>query len=386
MRRLKRRRDSSLILEPFITMAEQTKIEWCDSTWNPWIGCTRISPACDDCYAARSTPARTLVVAWGPGQPRRLTSDANWKLPGQWQRQAAAFQAAHGRRRRVFCASLADWLDNEVPIPWLVDLLDLVRTTPALDWLLLTKRIGNWSSRISEAMGYLDEQPLATDPLPLRRWLCQWLDGDEAPRNVWIGSTVVNQAEADRDVPKLLATPAAVRFLSVEPMLGPIDLDLVARKPCRNAAANSINMDPETGAIECCRRCDFTGLSDEWGIDWVICGGESGPKARPMHPDWVRSLRDQCASAGVPFLFKQWGEWLPWHHFSDAAIDDPPERTRFATVEWAEWDWLDVGRPDIWATKDGEIDDMQCMGRVGKKAAGRLLDGRTHDGFPGSAS
>ena len=99
-------------------------------------------------------------------------------------------------------------------------------------------------------------------------------------------------------------------------------------------------------------------------------------------PDWLRSLRDQCQTAGVPFLFKQWGEWLPWHHFDDVAIDDPPEQTRFKTMEWSEGAWIDVGYPDNWATMDGEIDDMQCVGRVGKKAAGRTLDGRTWDEVP----
>jgi hypothetical protein len=101
-----------------------------------------------------------------------------------------------------------------------------------------------------------------------------------------------------------------------------------------------------------------------------------------MHHDWARSLRDQCAAAGVPFLFKQWGEWLPWHQFSDAAVDDPPEQTRFDTREWANGAWNDVGKPDVWASKDGDVDDMQCVGRVGKKAAGRLLDGVEHNGFP----
>lgn len=118
------------------------------------------------------------------------------------------------------------------------------------------------------------------------------------------------------------------------------------------------------------------------GIDWVICGGESGPGARPMHADWARSLRDQCAAAGVPFLFKQWGEWLPWTQFSDAGVDDPPEQTRFKTAEWEDGQWRDVGYPMWCDSKDGVIDDMQCAGRVGKKAAGRLLDGAIHNAFP----
>lgn len=265
-------------------MAETTGIEWCDSTFNPWMGCTKVSPACDDCYAARSTPARTLGIQWGPGQPRRRTSAANWELPLQWQRQAAEFMAQHGRRRRVFCASLADVFDNEVEEPWRLDLFWLIHKTPDLDWLLLTKRIGNAASMIRDAVVQLD--PAGEWPVPLP--------------NVWIGATVVHQAEADRDVPKLLATPAAVRFLSIEPMLGPIDLTSI-RQPLAG--------DSYTEGNVLVRKDTLNLGAARPSIDWVICGGESGPNARPMHPDWARSLRDQCAAAAVPFLFKQWGEW-----------------------------------------------------------------------------
>lgn len=173
----------------------------------------------------------------------------------------------------------------------------------------------------------------------LLAWIDRWIAG-QPPANIWLGITVVNQAEADRDVPKLLRVPAAVRFLSVEPMLGPIHLDEF--HPSREPAQPK--------------------LLD--GISWVICGGESGPKARPMHPDWARSLRDQCASAGVPFLFKQWGEWISDDDIDGAAllapqISDPNEY--FNECEW------EAG-VSSW--------------RIGKKAAGRLLDGRTHDEFP----
>jgi len=348
-------------------MSDQTAIEWCDSTFNPWIGCTRVSPACDDCYAARSTPARTLGVAWGQGEPRRRTADSTWEQPRIWQRQAAAFKAKHGRRRRVFCASLADWLDNDVTIQWLVDLLELIRTTPDLDWLLLSKRIGNWASRISEAMGYLDEQQPAD--LALRGWLSHWLDGDEAPRNVWMLATICNQAEAYRDIVKLLRVPAVVHGLSIEPMLGPVDLERPRPGP---------DLDQGGGRMIC----------QPWliqsGIDWVICGGESGPKARPMHPDWSRSLRDQCAAAGVPFLFKQWGEWTEQ---DDSGL--PGVRT---VLEGDPEFESEAAKCDAFMAIDGEVitdlddgrDGMSYRGlsRPGKKAAGRLLDGRTHDEFP----
>jgi protein gp37 len=309
-------------------MAEQTAIEWCDATFNPWMGCTRVSPACDDCYAARSTPARTLGVTWGAGEPRRRTSDANWKLPGQWNAKAAR----EGRRVRVFCASMADVFDNEVPVQWRRDLFDLIEATPNLDWLLLTKRIGN--ARRLYADTYLDSA---------RPW----------PANVWLGATVVTQEELDRDLPKLYAVPARVRFLSIEPMLGPISFDA----------------------------WPLFGEDEKSLLHWVICGGESGSKARPMNPDWARSLRDQCATAGVPFLFKQWGEW---------GDPDSIETTGLARHGWFEDDHRDGGAPrHEWPgpmVRGAEMASQRPeVFRVGTKAAGRLLDGTEHNGFPCAA-
>jgi protein gp37 len=326
-------------------MAETTNIEWCDSTWNPWIGCTRVSPACDDCYAARSTPARTMAVSWGPGEPRRRTSEANWGLPLRWERQHEAFFAEHGRRRRVFCASLADVFDNEVPAEWRADLLWLIHQTPHLDWLLLTKRIGNAARMLHEARVTID---------PMAEW-------PEVLPNIWLGATVVNQAEADRDIPKLLDTPARMRFLSIEPMLGPIDL---------------ANMEDDGGDAYLDPLTAWTAeeMTEMWGepmpthprIDWVICGGESGPHARPMHPDWPRALRDQCAAAGVPFLFKQWGEWYAEGQVLAHACKTPLwGRSLIATDGDERYTSASVG-----------------MHKVGKKAAGRLLDGVEHNGFP----
>lgn len=315
-------------------MSKTTAIEWCDSTFNPWIGCTRVSPACDDCYAARSTPARTLGVVWGPSAERRRTSAENWKQPLRWNAQAAEFFEQHGRRRRVFCASLADVFDKEVPTEWRAALWALIRTTPNLDWLLLTKRIGNAINMM--------------------------YDAEEAMPNVWLGATICNQEEADRDIPKLLAVPARVRFLSIEPMLGPITL--------REVHSDICEIDALTGNHGVLR--PLRGRSDA-KVHWVICGGESGPKARPMHPDWARSLRDQCAAAGVPFLFKQWGEWLP--------AKEGRSITGHVLVLEGHAPFTD--KPQWHGFEDG-----QQVARVGKRAAGRLLDGRTHDGFPGAAA
>lgn len=316
-------------------MSENTKIEWCDHTFNPWEGCQKVGPGCDHCYAETRNArfAGGTAINWGPGAPRRRTSASNWNKPIAWNAQADAFMAKHGRRQRVFCASLADVFDNAVDPQWRADLFALILATPNLDWLLLTKRIGNVRGMLAELSHGNDPDLSLLDMMPLP--------------NVWIGATITSQDEADRDIPKLLQVPARVRFLSMEPLLGPVDLDSAARLPCPNS--HGIVMDPETGSYDCCRACDFTGLSYEWGIDWVIVGGESGPGARPMHPEWARSLRDQCQAAGVPFLFKQWGEHAP--------------------------NWLndDAGN---------KIDGSEWIDRMGKKAAGRLLDGREWDGAP----
>ncbi|WP_233869289.1 phage Gp37/Gp68 family protein [Paraburkholderia adhaesiva] len=312
-------------------MSEQSSIEWCDATFNPWIGCTKISPACDHCYAECSTPARTLRVQWGAKAERHRTSSVNWRQPIRWNAQHEAFHAQHGHRRRVFCASLADVFDNHVPDDWRADLFDLVAATPNLDWLILTKRIGN----VAAMLPY--------------DWTCRrrgW------PANVWLGITVVNQGEADRDIPKLLAVPARVRFLSMEPLLGPV----------------SLNADWLSPAPFYCDERDA-------GIDWVIVGGESGPGARPMGARWVRELRDQCARTHVPFLFKQWGEWAP------ARMHSSGDPGRFA---YGDYDFDPVALHEVYGypRQFTMFGARAVLERVGKKAAGRLLDGREHNNFP----
>ena len=286
-------------------MAENSKIEWCHHTFNPWIGCTKVGPGCDHCYAEAGFDKRLHVVQWGAGQPRKRTAPSTWALPVRWNAQAERL----GVRYRVFCASLADVFDNEVPAEWRVDLFDLIDRTPNLDWLLVTKRIGNVRKMIPD------------------RWSVAM------PKNFWLGITVVNQAEADRDIPKLLMTlNVAVRFLSMEPLLGPVDIQY------------AIDLMPwQIGGGDA-------------GLHWVIVGGESGPNARPMHPEWARSLRDQCAAAGAPFLFKQWGEFAPAKGYSGDKM-----------IHYV-------------------FPDMYQMIRVGTKAAGRLLDGVQHDGYPSPTS
>ena len=286
---------------------ENSAIEWTTHTFNPWMGCTKVSPGCKFCYAETLMDTRYGKVKWGPQGRRVRTSDANWRKPLAWNR-AAEFAR---KRARVFCASLADVFEVKVDqaaamTGWRAELWNLIGQTPWLDWLLLTKR--------PEFVGRM------VPP--------EWMTG-YWPANVWIGTSVENQEYAEKRIPELLKVPAAVRFLSCEPLLGQVDLTAA-------------------GAI----------YNGEYpGVNWVIVGGESGRDARPMHPDWARSLRDQCQAAGVPFFFKQWGEW------SETYPLGTPLQKR-GCVWTAPWD-----------------DGVQ-MWRVGKKRAGRLLDGREWNELP----
>jgi protein gp37 len=307
-------------------MAANSSIEWTDHTFNPWIGCTKVSPGCAHCYAETLMDTRYGRVRWGKGQPRSRTSEANWKLPLRWN---AACAATFNRnpRPRVFCASLADWLDDEVPIEWLVDLLNLIRATPNLDWQLLTKRPENWRERMMACLNF-GHSPLAYD----------WFLRNEPPANVWIGTTVEDQTRADLRIPELLKIPARVRFLSCEPLLGSVDLAFG---------------DPKWRTAE----------SYHAEIHWVICGGESGPDARPMHPTWVNRIKTQCYGAGVPFLFKQWGE-----HSAEFRVGTEVVLSTLA-------------RNQSIAVGDGKTNHV-LFTRVGKHAAGRLLNGVEHNAFP----
>lgn len=329
-------------------MSKNSKIEWTDHTFNPWEGCTKVGPGCDHCYAENRNArfAGGTAINWGAGAPRRRTSEANWRKPIAWNKAHAAFFAKHGRRQRVFCASLADVFDNEVPAQWRIELMRLIIDTPNLDWLLLTKRIGNAAEMLERAFRAVH--------VGREGW------ADNVPPNVWIGATIVNQAEAARDIPKLLATPAAVRFLSMEPLLGPVDL-----RDIDGAVDSWSETIPPTS----------DSLAGAKKLDWVIVGGESGPNARPMHPDWARSLRDQCEETGTPFLFKQWGEWAPGEN-----ANGPVLRTERTANWWGgEWDFSTITPRQ---SEGMHRDDAPLLYRLGKKTAGRHLDGELHDGFP----
>lgn len=250
---------------------KNTKIEWTDHTFNPWIGCTKVSPGCGNCYAETLMGIRYGRVKWGKGNPRSRTGEANWRGPLRWDREAGA----SGTRLRIFCASLSDWLDDEAPVEWLADLLRLVRRTPNLDWQLLSKRPQNWRARLQKVVALLQDRD---DHLQDPAWhmVSGWLAG-EPPDNVWIGVTVEDQTRADERVAHASQIPAVIRFLSCEPLLGAVKLP---------------------------------GLGGQ--VQWVICGGETGAGAHMSQPSWVRGIRDQCKEAGVAFLFKQWGDFAPW--------------------------------------------------------------------------
>jgi protein gp37 len=271
----------------------------------------------------------------------------------------------------VFCASLADVFDNQVPRRWRDDLWHRIDQTPNLDWLLLTKRPQNIAKMLP-------------DPeTGVKPWGNGW-------SNVWLGVSAGNQEEADRNIPILLATPAAVHFVSLEPLLEPIDLTAIA---CPNGCKPP----------EYCSRCDPdgdepTGTYDVLGaglLDGVIVGGESGLNARPMHPDWVRPIRDQCEAASVPFFFKQWGEWAlaPWklERLPSETDDDYKSRSEAIAAThgfapWEPWDHINLLDHKPWSIERDSQEPRPHVGmrRAGKRAAGRVLDGRTWDQIPGT--
>lgn len=315
-------------------MGKNTKIEWTaiylpdgtiipGHTFNPWIGCTRVSDGCKHCYAETLMDHRFGKVEWGPQGERQRTSESYWAKPYKWNQQARA----EGRRYRVFCGSLCDVFEDRSELEnWRYELLQLIINTPRLDWLLLTKRPENVDRLIEQAAGVSTEL-----------WLY-------AAQNTWIGTSIEDQASADERIPHLLRIPARVLFLSCEPLLGTIDL-LRIKWPNMEHWVDVLRGGfwHETG---------FINHSDLYTIDWVICGGESGPQARPMHPDWARSLRAQCQEAGVPFFFKQWGRWWP------TPYNTPTANT---SAEFHHGQWF-----------------VPC----GKKAAGRELDGLIWEEFP----
>lgn len=255
-------------------------IEWTHHTFNPWVGCEKISPACANCYAETWARRAGRPGLWAGNRER--TTAANWRQPQNWDRKARAADV----QERVFCASLADVFDNKVPREWRRDLFEVIGHTTNLQWLLLTKRIGNAREMLNEVIDELSHGLNTWDELP-------W-------PNVWIGATIGNQDEADRDIPKLLATPARLRFLSLEPLLGPVDLTthLWGRaKPCNACPRDA----------DCICGLERRVHLNEPALHWAIVGGESGGNARPMALGWAKDIVRDCKAAGVAPFVKQMG-------------------------------------------------------------------------------
>lgn len=325
-------------------MGEITAISWADHTFNPWIGCMKVSPACDGCYAEALMDKRYGRVEWGsPGHgpgTRVRTSVGNWHQPIRWNKKAAA----DGTRPFVFCSSLADVFDNQVPAEWRADLFDLIRKTPNLVWLLLTKRPQNIVK-------------MSTTGNP--RWL-----GEAWPSNAAIGTTIEDQARAIN----LFRLAAAARdlnplftFASFEPLLGPVD---PTRIVVHEGAATFYN-DPEIEHASILFNALLGAPSLKLPpLGWAITGGETdqgGHKARATHPEWFRSLRDQCTAAGVAFHHKQNGEWARWEPRYPADV-------------------IYLGRDAAVLTSPGI--GREPMVKIGKNRSGRLLDGVEHNARP----
>ncbi|MBZ5761534.1 phage Gp37/Gp68 family protein [Rhizobium sp. VS19-DR104.2] len=300
-------------------MAENSSISWTTHTWNPVIGCTKVSPACDGCYAEAMMAKRYHRVEWGaPGQgvgTRVRTSKSTWDAPLKWQRQAEK----DGTRPFVFCASLADVFDNQWEADWRGEAFAVMRKTPNLVYLLLTKR-PQMIVKLSDAAGGL-------------------------PANAALGTTVEDQQRADINLPALQVAKIELKplftFGSFEPLLGPVVIPVTFMP------------------------------------DWVIVGGETdqgGHQARPTHPDWFRDLRDQAAEAKVPFHLKQWGEWIPGENVPSSVRGRRPSAHYF-NDEW------DIGSTNMSDPEDGWMDEPDVY-RIGKKLTSRMLDGVTHDAFP----
>jgi protein gp37 len=334
-----------------VKVADDSKIEWTDATWNPVRGCSRISEGCRNCYA-EGVAARFS----GAGQPyeglAKMADDGpRWtgkvKLVDLMLRQPFAWQ----RPRKIFVNSMSDLFHERLQDKEIAQVFAVMALTPRHTFQVLTKR----APRMAALLASVDFRGLVESMATVeatRRKLgdirLQW----PLP-NVWIGVSVEDQKAADTRITSLLSTPAAVRFLSCEPLLGPVNLGLLGTVP-KNI------------------RTRYTMVGEL--LHWVIVGGESGPDARPMHSQWARDLRDECQQAQVAFFFKQWGEWCQPEQMAEASWKEPLLQSRIKAG--------DLPKHTFFRKLDG-VDTADLVAyRVGKKRAGRELDGRTWDSFP----
>jgi protein gp37 len=382
-----------------------TKIEWARNadgsageTWNPTVGCSILTPGCVKCYAMRDAwrkNANPLTPQYH-GLTRLVNGKPVWT--GEVRLHAPALQLPLRRRKPItwFVDSMSDLFHQDVPDTWIDQVFAVMALCPQHTFQVLTKRSArmraymtapNRKRTIAATVVEISERRAIEGGhrarISLDHFSACFAGAGPFP-NVWLGVSAERQAEADERIPDLLATPAAVRFLSAEPLLGPLDLTTIQAP---HYCPEDHELDWKFNALE---TGDYFSFLDSLGVweggdgpdrpdrlDWVIAGGESGPDSRPMHPDWARRIRDDCANAEVPFLFKQWGDWTPGVNVS---------RTRgvVETASWVDERWF-PNHEDL-ARTDGHIDYEPDLYRVGKKAAGRLLDGQLHDAMPARAA
>lgn len=347
-------------------MADNTKIEWTDATWNPITGCSVTSPGCKHCYAMQLAGTRLKHHESCAGLTQDTSAGPVWtgevRLNEQWLYQPIAW----GKPRMIFVCAHSDLFHESVPDEWIDTVLGIMWSClygrdekPSHIFQILTKRASRmrryfstdrreaWARAAVHYGGGIDPDGI----------YAQVMRAEGPHPRIWLGVSVEDQKRADERIPDLLATPAAVRWVSAEPLLGPVDLSFhIFSEPTGNFRTNAGK-----------RQMELRKPADG-GLHWVVVGGESGPNARPMHPHWARDLRDQCAAAGVPFLFKQWGQWSPGNiHVPIGTVAVTLERS---------------GAARSWPPSFDEKSGAWCMHKVGKKAAGRQLDGVQHDGYP----
>ncbi|MCW1844189.1 phage Gp37/Gp68 family protein [Prosthecomicrobium hirschii] len=351
-------------------MADKTPIEWTDATWNPIVGCSVVSPGCTNCYAMRLAGTRMRSHPSRAGLTQDSKAGPVWTGEVRFMEQWLAQPLRWAKPRMIFVCAHADLFHKSVPDEWIDRVFAVMALAPQHTFQVLTKRPermreyfdqveSSASARVRDIC-YRPERHFspAADPTLGRvgKWPDRW-PGWPLP-NVWLGVSVEDQRRADERIPILLDTPAAVRWVSAEPLLGAIRLDKIGGTTCLAHAGACCGDRPWTDALRGIQACSRAGaysfpVRDQMprGLDWVVAGGESGHNARPANPQWFRDLRNQCAEARVPYLHKQNGEWVS---VSEIAGGGPHHR----------------------------FDDGRTVRRVGKKAAGRLLDGVLHDAYP----
>jgi protein gp37 len=383
----------------------KTTIEWTQETWNPIVGCSIVSPGCTNCYAMQMA-ARIEAMGNQPryaGTTRKVNGNVVWT--GKLALAPEATLLAPLKRKKpttYFVNSMGDLFHEDCPNEWIDRVFAVMALCPQHTFQVLTKRAGRMreycrNARV-RAPGFVEHACGIAQKIPgLDTSSMRYLDivykvGADYPLpNVWLGVSTERQQEADERIPLLLQTPAAVRFVSAEPLLGPIDLTRVRapEDPHTPQDQEWLFDSLSTGAYYEQRfRNSFDevwydsgdGPYRETKLDWVIAGGESGPNARPMHPDWARSLRDQCAAAGVAYFFKQWGAWLPGE--ANHGQFDPTPMNAYRRCDNHSYEWPQNGEVQNFGTHPDRFSGDFHARKVGKAVAGRLLDGVQHNAMP----